>query len=193
MRVRDVEVEPGDIIGVQGTGPVSRAILWASRRKGEAESELSHVGLITSSGPLGSATVVEATRGMVQERVVGAEYDEGQGLVVLRPLNLTGAEVGLVLHHVRRRVGERYGFGDIVLHALERVTGWRWVRRLVTDQQPICSVLVASAFQRVGYSFGMAANTAQPDDIYDFAVTRPDRYSLPIGRIPLELDHEVPT
>ena len=62
-------------------------------------------------------------------------------------------------------------------------TSWTWLllgayvfRRLAGDRYPICSWLVAHSFKKARLFFGVEADEAQPDDIWDFAQQNPGRY-----------------
>ena len=60
-------------------------------------------------------------------------------------------------------------------------------RRLRVRSWPECSYLVTRSFSKAGYTFGVAPDEAQPDDIADFAAARCDRYGWPVGPAVLPL------
>ena len=69
-------------------------------------------------------------------------------------------------------VGRSYGWLKIVAHGLDRLIGGRYLfRRLaMVDNYPICSWVVAYAFDDIGKDFGLPPNTADPDHIWDYCV-----------------------
>lgn len=180
-----VEARPGDILGVAGPGWVSRRIRKATTDRDEEPSLASHVDLVVGRGRLPDVRIVGAAEGRVRSTTPAAAYggERPSGLVVMRPLNLPPEDLEAIVEAVldRESQGERYGYGDIALHYLDRLTGWKVFRRMVTWRRPICSVLLAAEYQLRGYSFGVPVGFAAPDDIDDFARANPSKYCWPFG------------
>ena len=109
-----------------------------------------------------------------------AEYrDTGDQIAIFRPLNISNEERLRIAANANMYVGRGYGYGKIALHLIGLASigsAKRW---------PICSWLVARAYGDEGYGFGVSAKTATPDDIWDFCVSRPDRYQCvrSLGRV----------
>jgi hypothetical protein len=173
-----VILAPADVVFVQGDSWVSRAIRWRTRSRGEAPTMVNHVGVIVSPGDEDSALVVEALFGGSTMRTLRAGYGGKPDRVsVHRPLNLTVQDQAIVASQACSYVGRRYGWGKI----LGQIVG---VPGLV-DRWPICSWVVARAFAEAGYYFGRSPRMASPDDIHDFVLSRPDRYSRVRPLIPI--------
>ncbi len=76
-----------------------------------------------------------------------------------------------------KHVNDRYGWWKLGAHLADRVlfSGDKRISRLLhVDSRPICSYLVARAFDAVGVNFGMRAVSADPDEMLDW-VQRPDQ------------------
>ena len=79
-------------------------------------------------------------------------------------------------------------FGDDQLETLsDRLfLGVYFFRRLILAKDyPICSWVVAWAYQKAGRDFGVPAAAADPDDIWDYVTRHPDEYEevLPLQQI----------
>jgi hypothetical protein len=124
-------------------------------------------------------SVVEALL-KVEEHPLWTQYGPParDAVAVFRPLNLSSEDVDKVVREARDHVGEKYGFGKLVLHFLDWCLLGAYVfRRLGTSERyPICSWLVADAFEAVGKRFGKDKCQAQPDDIWDFVTSHPKKY-----------------
>jgi cell wall-associated NlpC family hydrolase len=152
-------LRPGDVILVRGRSRMARLIRWFTRAKGEAPTRVTHVALAVSNH-----RIVEATRHGAQERT----YDRGQ---VYRPRNVSLEAADRIVKRAQRYVGAPYGWGKIVLHAIGME------RFAFVDGAPICSWLVAVPYSEEGYTFGVPANAATPNDIATFILAHPDKYN----------------
>jgi hypothetical protein len=170
----------GDIFLVHGDGFVSNAIRHLTRRPGEKRGQISHVGIITDSGPMYGehpALAVEALFSGVRR---GPFYLHlGERLSVYRPINLSPEEIDSIRLRAIRYVGRRYGFMKILTHALDGLLFGAYVFRRLSnvDAWPICSWLVAHAYLAAGLDFGVPARAATPDDIDDFIQAHPECYA----------------
>jgi hypothetical protein len=171
-------LELGDIAFFKGQSWLSGAIRKFSRTKGEGPTLANHVGLIVVEGTDRTALVVEAlSKVKLQHLWPAHEHDE---LAVIRPLNVSEAKRKMMGLQALRYVNRRYGYLKIVLHAMDRLLGGRYFfRRLGRIRKyPICSYLVADAYAAIGLDFGVPVGQAQPDDIWDFAMSNPDKYKI---------------
>jgi hypothetical protein len=165
----DVMLEPGDIFLTRGTGFLGKAIRFFTRRIGESRTRVNHVGLVVQGGSLSQAVVVEALRTVKRHRLFDEYGGETDQVAVFRPTRLARAEIQRVVAAANGYVGRSYGYGKIVLHALDWALQGAYVFRRLgrMDAYPICSWLVAHAYGEVGVHFGVAAGAATPDDIWD--------------------------
>ena len=100
----------------------------------------SHAALVAPG-----ATVIEAeTRGVVRSPI--AKYREDEYHLVR--LDLGAAERDRVVAYAAGRIGEAFGYLDLVGSGVYLLTGWPL--RLVRKQHEICSSLVVRALQRGG-------------------------------------------
>lgn len=175
----DVLLEPGDIFLTRGRGFVSRAIRFFTRRIGESRTKVNHVGLVVEGGPLERAVVVEALREVERHRLVEAYGGAEDEVAIYRPLGLSPAEIARVVAAGEGYVGRRYGYGKIVLHALDWALQGAYVFRRLgrMDDYPICSWLVAHAYAEAGVSFGVAPGAATPDDVWDHVTRHPAAFA----------------
>jgi len=165
----DPVLQPGDIFLTRGRGFVSRAIRFFSRHIGESRTRVNHVGLVVRGGTVESAVVVEALR-TVERHTLGDEYGHATDeIAVYRPTRLTPAQIQRIVSAADGYVGRSYGYGKIVLHALDWLLQGAYVFRRLgqMDDYPICSWLVAHAYATVGVHFGVDEGAATPDDIWD--------------------------
>ncbi len=97
---------------------------------------------------------------------------------VYRAKNISPKEMKVIMAAAEEQVGKTYGYLKVVMHFLDWcLTGvyfFRWFAR--SENYPICSWLVASAFGEAGYDFGVPNEGANPDDIWDFVNERTDYY-----------------
>ena len=91
----------------------------------------------------------------------------------------TAPQLGaIVVAEAREQVGKTYGFLKILGHFLDWLLLGAYIFRRLTQNgdYPICSWLVAHAFDKAGKTFGVHPGAATPDDIWDFVVDNPDKY-----------------
>lgn len=172
-------LEPCDIFLVRGTGLVPWLIRFFSRGIGESRTVVNHTGLVVAGGGLKAAEIVEAIR-FVRKRRLWAAHAGDDLVAVYRPLNLTADERATIVSAAESYVGRDYGYLMIVAHLLDWFFFHAYLfRRLIrADNYPICSWVVASAYAKAGKNFGCPPGAAEPDDIWDFVTSNPDKYVL---------------
>ncbi|MDP6793383.1 MAG: hypothetical protein QF660_04950 [Anaerolineales bacterium] len=166
-------IEVGDIVHVHGGSLYSRAIRWVTRSSSEAPSWASHTALVLDVA--GSVTVIDTVGIRVSVRPLRAYRFSGSKVLVSRvPGGLSAQQKACLAAKARDYKGRLYGVLKLLYHALDRLLDNRFFfRRLARmDDYPICSWMVAHAYQRsLGLLFGCAPNAAQPDDILDYCVS----------------------
>lgn len=152
---------------VRGRSWKARAIRWFMRSRGEDPSDVTHVAVAVSE-----THVVEALwRGVVQR-----PRRSGQ---IYRSTHIPNYVLRRIADNARLRVGQKYGYGKIVLHALDGLLGkvfgpTVFFRRLIfLRRMPQCFNAVALPFAVHGYSFGVDPSLGAPDDIARWLVTHP--------------------
>lgn len=170
-----MRLEPGDVFLTQGSSFVSRAIRFLTRDKGESRTEVNHVGVVTAHGSERTATIVEASSKVVRRRMESYFGSKNTKVAIYRYSLLNDIEERQVVRAANDYVGAKYGYLKIVAHFLDWCLGGVYFFRRFAqmDNYPICSWLVAYAYQDAGLGFGIEANAASPDDIWDW-VTNPD-------------------
>ena len=100
-------------------------------------------------------------------------------VAVFRPINLTDDEKAKIVAKAESYVGRKYGWPKIVTHLMDWCLNGAYVFRRLTnkDDYPICSWVVAYAYLAAGKDFDVEAGAANPDDIWDFVRTNPDKYT----------------
>lgn len=170
------ELKKGDIFLTHGTALISRLVRFFSRTGGESRTQVNHVGIVVDD--TGPAIVVEALI-KVQRHKLWDEYnDKSTRIAVYRPTNLTSDELEKIVSKAESYIGESYGYGKILAHLGDWLLGGRYFfRRFASmDKYPICSWLVASAYSAANKNFGCPVGMAEPDDIWDFVTSNPDKY-----------------
>jgi hypothetical protein len=171
-------LQPGDIFFTRGNGFVSKAIRFLTRRIGESRTKVNHVGLVVGGGTLSQVVVVEALRTVERHRLVDAYGGAADRVAVFRPTRLARGDLQRVVTTANGYVGRSYGYGKIVLHALDWMLQGAYVFRHLgqMDDYPICSWLVAHAYSAAGVHFGVDPGAASPDDIWDYITEHPDEF-----------------
>ena len=170
-------MKAGDIILVRGKGWFAERILAVATEIDNGEpAVVSHVGMFVCE-----RHVVEAlfTKGVVTstypQSFQGVEY------IIASPLNLTEMERSLVALAALQFSARRYGTYGIALQAMDYLFKTRWFSRTLDlgyDYCSFCSYVVAHAFSDIKKYFGVDPASAMPDDIWDFVVGNPDKYSI---------------
>lgn len=172
-------LKPGDIFLTRGRGFISRAIRFFTRSIGESRTKVNHVGLVVEGGSPEEAVVVEALSRVVRHPLT-ARYGgkRGDEVAVYRALTISPEEVRRIVKAAERYLGKEYGYFKIVLHFLDWLLQGAYVFRRLgrMDPYPICSWLVAYAYDKVGKWFGVPPEAADPDHIWDYLVAHPAEY-----------------
>jgi hypothetical protein len=173
-------LEPADIFLTRGTSLLSRLIRFFSVRIGEKRAMVNHVGIVVEGGPFHEAIVVEAQRTVLRHRLVDWYGKSDTMVAVYRPINLSEDEMSVVVHAAESYVGRTYGYFKIITHALDWFLLGAYVfRRLnIRDNYPICSWVVAHAYGKADKHFGVHPGAANPDDIWRFVVSNPEKYKV---------------
>ena len=174
-------LEPGDIILTQGNSWLSRMIRRFERAPGEGPALVNHAGICVCSPDI----IVEALEHVERHSYITKYVGSGHKMMVFRPRDLNPVDQRILIHAAEHYIGDSYGWWKLLGHL-----GDAWLsskvgreiyllRRLFfLDRYPICSYLVAQAESRIGRDFGVPANEADPDDIYDYCVGHPEKYEL---------------
>jgi hypothetical protein len=177
----DAQLEPADIFLSRTRGIGSWLIRFFTRTSGESESQVSHVGIVVEGGPLEKAIIVES-RGRTRRRLFFRRYGKKRkyDVAIFRPLRLTPVKRAMIVQAALDYVGKEYSYFKILLHLLDWVLQGAYVFRRLggINDYPICSWLVAHAFAKAGEIFGKPPDAADPDDIWDFIQTHPQKYRM---------------
>ncbi len=174
------ELQTADIVFFRGKSWISRQIRNFSRTGGEARTKANHVGIVVAPGTERTAIVVEAVSTVKIHALGAAHLDTNEDVAVARPINLSTDKRGYIALEAARFINRKYGYIKILLHAMDRVLGGRYFFRRLgrLKRYPICSYLVAQSFATIGKDFGVSVGHAQPDDIWDFVESNPDKYTV---------------
>lgn len=183
----DTVLEPGDIVLTAGQSRLGRLVRVFTRSRGERPTEVSHAAIVSIGGWIRDATIIEA-KATVQEHSLWQAYGDRVDVVsVYRPRGLTEQQKRSVVSRASRYVGNTYGSLKLIPHLLDWVTGGHyWFRRLArVDEYPICSWIVAFAYDAIKQSFGVPPRSASPDDIEDYVLAHPEKFLciLPLGQL----------
>ncbi len=185
-----LNVEPGDVGFARGNGWLQKAIRYVEKDPHERQPAwANHSLLFTRAGIVGPVAVER--QAWAVEALWHVEHnpwwdrhkaESGYRVQVFRPLFLrrdladgwTYTDAGRVVDTALYHVGQRYGWWKLATHLVDRVffRGVETTSRLMfLDNRPICSYLVAQAFEAVGYptAFGryIPARAQDPDDQHD--------------------------
>ena len=165
-------MKSGDIILMNGSGCVARWIRVLTRSPGERPTLFTHIALA-----IDDASIVEATFRGVRSR----SYKPRASDFIYSPKFLTSKGRRSIAQRGVQYVGAPYGYGKIVLHALDGLLLGAYVfRRLAfLDRAPICSWVVAIPYWEVShYKFaGKVPTSVSPDDIADDVTNNKEYFS----------------
>lgn len=184
----DIMLKPGDIFLTKGPGLFSRLIRFCSRSIGESRAKVNHAGVVVKEGSLRTAEIVESVAVARRCRLWEHYGPRSKNAVaVFRPRNLTPEQVAVIVATAERQVGKKYDMFKLAAHLLDWLLLGAYLFRRLADNgdYPICSWLVAHAFDEAGKNFGVARGAAQPDDIWDFVTGNTDKYEClhPLARL----------
>jgi hypothetical protein len=175
-----LRVLPGDVGFAQGTGLLQRTIRHTTRGPREEKTWANHALMFTHKGAVGP--VPRAEQAWAVEALWRVEHnpwwerhesESGYRIRIYRPDFVMPTEMRGIVQHALEHEGERYGWWKLGTHLLDRVLfDDKKVLSsfLRVDSRPICSYLVARAFEEEGYryAFGDIPPVAQdPDEMMD--------------------------
>lgn len=170
---------PGDIVFSKRSTLTSRLIRFFTRNAGESRSRVSHVALIVEKAYMNEAVTIEANTPKVELRKFPTEYlfaDDSRGSWwVYRCSWLSDAQRAMIVKSASRYLNKPYSYWKVAMHTLDWVLQGAYVfRRLGSmDRYPICSWLVAQAYDRGAWiTFDVDPGQASPDDIWDYVTRR---------------------
>ncbi len=179
MRGSDPVVRPGDLFLTSSDTWPSLIVRWGTQHEGEPESLVSHVGMITSGGRLSEAQGVEALWAVTEHGIWEARRrTRTEAMAVFRPRTLTAGERGFLVKQVRSGVGRRYAWWQLLLFGIDKTLGRKVFSRMIVSDHRVCSNLIGEAFELLGLTFGVEGRSADPDDIWDFCISHPEKYDM---------------
>lgn len=162
-----LQLLPGDIVLVRSHGLFAWFIRQFTRTAGEKRTRVNHVGIMVDGQHIVEA--LQTTRKYdIHWRFAGKPFQ----IAIYRWSGLTEQERATVATKAESYIGSKYGWLKILVHGLDRIIGGRYFfRRLaIQDKYPICSWVVAWAYDGIGKNFGVPPNAADPDHIWDYCV-----------------------
>jgi hypothetical protein len=152
-----------DIVSVKTPRDLmSKATRIAQRRQFEQESWASHTGVIVDR-TLEDKVIVNEALWRVTERPLDDYKGKSQVCIARFPINNLIKKY-TIIEDLKSRIGAKYGWWKLFHHLFGRQDIIKNINR------PICSYHVAQAFSKAGFTFGVPAWQAQPDDILDYVL-----------------------
>ena len=189
-----IEAQTGDVGFAHGDGWLQKSIRYVEKDPWERRPSWANHSLLFTRGGIVGPVPVERQAWAI-EALWHVEHnpwwerhktESGYRVQVFRPLFLESETVegyifpdsNLVRDEALKHEGQTYGWWKLGTHAVDRfVFGGREVtsRLMFLDDRPICSYLVAQAFEAVGYphAFGAAipARAQDPDDQHRYVTS----------------------
>lgn len=153
-------IDYGDIIGVQGGDEFSDMI-----RAATGHGPLSHIAIVTATVPF-----VQVTEALT--RVVVRSWEtrlaEAKHLWVLKS-PLSDGDRAEACRRILSRVGQDYGYSNIIWQGLDALTASRWFTEHLVNikHDVICSELAAIGESKLG----LRAESASPNDFWGWWLT----------------------
>lgn len=177
-------VLPGDVIFCRGLGILGKLIRWAEKDPGEAPSWTNHVAVVTRAGwmfpPVPGVHEAEVAEALwhVENNPWYSRHrkDIGYSVRVYRRKGLDAECPPRVVDYVKKLVGANYGWWKLGAHLIDRLLfrGKKILSSLMfIDSRPICSYLVAHAYDKCGIQFGTEPEAADPDTMLDHVENSP--------------------
>jgi hypothetical protein len=164
----------GDIIAIRDRDFFSRAILKAT------DNTVSHVGMVIAADP-GLTLVIEALW-RVKTRPLQLSIDDAESAYILSDHSLGADERNKLVSYACTFSADGYGWwaigwqaADAIFHTTFFTDHFSWK----LNHHPICSYLVAKAYQELRLTFGRERlQSITPANIFNFASSHPEIYSV---------------
>jgi hypothetical protein len=122
--------------------------------------------------------VIEALA-RVRTNLLSVTIANAQKAWVIAPLGLTDTQRDNIVSHALPYSADTYNYLDIGLQGLNALCRTTWFTdHLTMTRKPICSMLVAVAYEAEDLTFGQADKTTSPNDIWNYASAHPEKYSI---------------
>lgn len=157
-------IEPGDVIGLMGRGPISSLIASFT-------GPISHVGIVSRGGSdYGSIEVTQALSTVktlsLAETLAHAKYG-----YCLHGNNVGQDARNIIVGQALMLVGSKYAYGNLFWQMLKQVTGKdKFTEYMDDDHEVICSELVALCYLKAGLDFGVSPRDCTPTDCLHYAL-----------------------
>lgn len=172
-----MRLHAGDVFLTHGRSLLGSLIRRFEQEKGEAKSNVNHVGLITRAGWYCSDVrtqlrpQAQSTEALWRVRCGNFPelYRDYKGAFsIWRPRFTTRVDDALLEKYTKKYCGKRYGWWKLIFHAF-KIEGLLRIRK-----RPICSSLVGDVYETVyRYQFGKPGLQLDPDDIEDWILSHP--------------------
>ena len=160
-------IKPGDIIGIADDSWLSHSI-----RAATGGGPVSHIQIVTAIAPF-----VQVTEALDHVKVnpLEARLAQSTAAYLMSPLNVTDPERSSAVAIALSYVADRYGYGDILLQAMDSLTQTRfWTTHFAEEREPICSMLAALAWP----CLHLDAKSETPNDFVYLARAHPEAWTL---------------
>ena len=179
MSDNEITINPCDIFLIRDDNIIGKLIRFFQRTVDKLDVSVSHTGLFVGEQCDITESICIETKRVVKVVKFFPEYHNKNELVAIyRPINLTSLETSLIIRKAQSFVGYKYGYIKILTHFLDYfLNGKVFFRKLCkNDNSPICSWVVARAFEAVCLNFDVEYYAANPKNIYDFCRNHPEKY-----------------
>jgi hypothetical protein len=170
-----------DLGFTRGKRFISKGIRFLTQGWKEDPSVVNHVFSVTAKGNVFNAEIVEALRHVTRHKLFEAYGNTDSKVAIFRPLNLTAEQEQIITKELLSDVGQGYPWWHFPLFAVDCLLfNEDVVARKLIDKSDlkVCSTKTACAFAKAGLFFGVKEWSATPDDMWDFCVNNPDKYTM---------------
>lgn len=178
INLNQIILQPADIFFTRGHSLFSRLIRFGETSFKEEKSIINHTGIVTGFGPIIIADSVEALLKVERHTLYSQYHNKKDKVAIFRPININEEQIIEIIRKANSYVGKQYGWLKIVAHSLDYFIGKKYIFRRLTnnDNYPICSWVVSHSYKAAGLNFGCDSGMADPDDIWDFCISNPNKY-----------------
>lgn len=180
----EIKLQPADLIFSRGNSGFGKAIRWFTRGKYEGMTKVNHVLGVTEVIKNSKYLITEALARVVERDFFDAYINNDQEFIIFRNKNLDNLHKIYVAYEVKDNVGKLYSPLRIVGQAIDGIINkFRKKEIKLFSYAPvpftvICSVLWSNAFKKVGVSFGVGANSTDPDQMCDYCIDHSDEWEI---------------
>ena len=132
---------------------------------------MSHVGLVTATGPDYNHILVTQALSTVKTLTLNETLANAKFGYCLHNNAISPTDRFIIANYALSRVGQSYPYSNIFWQAMKQLTGNpKWTEYLDSDREEICSELVAISYLKANLDFNVSPRDCTPTNCLDYAI-----------------------